>query len=41
MPKTLACVAAVLALADLGDQVVGHYGYGQGAQRPVPEWTGP
>lgn len=31
-------VAAVLALADLERGVVGHYGYGSGADRVVPEW---
>ncbi len=30
-------VAAVLALSDLGAGVVGHYGYGSGATRAVPE----
>jgi hypothetical protein len=34
-------VAAVLALSDLGRGVVGHYGYGSGASRPVPEWSNP
>jgi hypothetical protein len=30
-------VAAALALADLGQNVVGHYGYGEGASGPIPE----
>lgn len=34
-------VAAVLALADLRDGVVGHYGYGSGADRVLPQWLGP
>jgi hypothetical protein len=34
-------VAAVLALADLRGGVVGHYGYGPGADRVLPEWLGP
>lgn len=31
-------LAAVLAEADLSRGVVGHYGYGAGAQGPMPEW---
>jgi hypothetical protein len=31
-------VAAVLALADLGRGVVGHYGIGDGTERQLPEW---
>lgn len=34
-------VAVVLALADLREGVSGHYGYGPGADRVLPEWTGP
>lgn len=34
-------VAAVLALADLGDDVVGHYGYGTGASAPMPAAPAP
>lgn len=34
-------VIAVLALADLGRGVVGHYGYGAGATRSVPAWPHP
>ena len=34
-------VAAVLALADLQRGVIGHYGYGDGAQSALPEWTPP
>jgi hypothetical protein len=30
-------VAAVLALSDVGRGIVGHYGYGAGAQAPLPE----
>ncbi len=30
-------VAAALALVDLGQGVVGHYGYGDGASGPIPE----
>jgi Copper transport outer membrane protein, MctB len=31
-------VATVLALADLGRGVVGHYGVGDGTERQLPEW---
>jgi len=31
-------VASVLALADLGRNVVGQYGYGAGASKSAPEW---
>ncbi len=31
-------LAAVLALSDLGRSVVGHYGFGAGADRMLPEW---
>ena len=34
-------VAGVLATSDLGHDVVGHYGYGDGTDRPLPEWTPP
>jgi hypothetical protein len=34
-------VATVLAVADLLDGVVGHYGYGAGADAVLPEWLGP
>jgi hypothetical protein len=34
-------VAAILGLADLGRGVVGHYGYGNGASRLLPEWSQP
>ena len=34
-------LAAVLAESDLQRDVVGHYGYGPGAQRPLPEGPGP
>jgi hypothetical protein len=34
-------VAAVLALADLSRNVVGHYGYGAGAARSLPAWSIP
>ena len=34
-------VAAVLALSDLGRGVIGHYGFGSGATRDLPEWTPP
>ncbi len=34
-------VAAVLALAELGDGAVGHYGYGSGAQAVLPPWSPP
>lgn len=34
-------VATVLALADLREGVSGHYGYGPGADRVLPEWLGP
>lgn len=32
---------AVLALSDLGRDVVGHYGFGDGATAPAPEWWQP
>ena len=31
---------AVLVLGDLGQGIVGHYGFGSGADRAVPEWWG-
>lgn len=34
-------VAAVVGLSDLGRGVVGHYGFGAGAQRLLPEWSQP
>lgn len=34
-------VAAILGLSDLGRGVVGHYGYGNGADRLLPEWSQP
>jgi len=34
-------IATVLALADLGRGVVGHYGVGSGADRLLPVWTQP
>ncbi len=34
-------VAAVLGLSDLGRGVVGHYGFGNGADRLLPEWSQP
>jgi hypothetical protein len=34
-------VAAILGLADLGRNVVGHYGFGNGASRLLPEWSQP
>jgi copper transport outer membrane protein MctB len=34
-------VAGVLALADLGRGVSGDYGYGEGADRPIPEYWSP
>lgn len=34
-------VATILALADLRRGVSGHYGYGPGADRVLPEWLGP
>ena len=34
-------VAAVLGLSDLGRDVVGHYGFGNGAERLLPEWSQP
>jgi hypothetical protein len=34
-------VVALLALADLGRNVVGHYGYGEGATAPAPTWWQP
>lgn len=32
---------AVLALSDLGRGIVGHYGFGDGASAPAPEWWQP
>jgi hypothetical protein len=32
-------VASVLALQDLARGVVGHYGYGDGADAPIPQWA--
>ena len=29
---------AVLVLGDLGRGTIGHYGFGDGAERAVPEW---
>jgi hypothetical protein len=34
-------VTAVLALADLGRNVVGQYGFGAGAQKSIPAWSIP
>jgi hypothetical protein len=34
-------VAATLALRDLGRGLVGHYGYGEGADLVLPPWSGP
>lgn len=34
-------LAAVLGLSDLGRDVVGHYGFGAGAQRLLPKWSQP
>jgi hypothetical protein len=34
-------VSVVLATADAGTAKVGHYGYGNGADRALPAWTGP
>ncbi len=34
-------VAAVLGLSDLGRDVVGHYGFGNGAEGLLPEWSQP
>ena len=34
-------VAGVLALANLGRSVVGDYGYGDGADRAIPDWWAP
>jgi Copper transport outer membrane protein, MctB len=34
-------VAAVLGLSDLGREIVGHYGFGNGAERLLPEWSQP
>ena len=33
-------VSAVIGLEELADGTVGHYGYGSGASRSLPEWTG-
>jgi hypothetical protein len=41
LERTDGRTAAVLALSDLGRDVVGHYGYGDGATRPLPEWWQP
>jgi hypothetical protein len=41
LESTTGRLAAVLTQADLGQGVVGHYGYGPGAQRPLPEGPGP
>ena len=38
---TTGSVAAVLGLSDLGRGVVGHYGFGDGAKRLLPEWSQP
>lgn len=34
-------VSAVIGLQALADGAVGHYGYGSGATRSLPEWTAP
>lgn len=34
-------VATILALADAGDGLVGHYGYGSDADAVLPPWPGP
>ena len=34
-------VAVVLAVAESGEGKTGHYGYGSGADRPMPAWSGP
>jgi hypothetical protein len=34
-------VAGVLAVANLGRSVIGDYGYGDGADRALPEWWAP
>jgi hypothetical protein len=34
-------VSAVLALSDLGRDVVGQYGFGAGAQKSIPAWSNP
>ena len=34
-------VAAVLATAEAGESKVGQYGYGAGADAPLPAWSGP
>jgi hypothetical protein len=34
-------VAATLAVRDLGRGIVGHYGYGDGADLVLPPWSGP
>ncbi len=39
--RTSGEVAAVLALAELGDAEVGHYGYAPGADRVIPELSTP
>lgn len=33
-------VSVVIGLDEMADGVVGHYGYGSGASRSLPEWTG-
>jgi hypothetical protein len=32
-------VASVLALQELARGVVGHYGFGDGADQPLPQWA--
>jgi hypothetical protein len=34
-------IAAVLALSDLGRNVVGQYGFGAGAEKSLPAWSIP
>lgn len=34
-------VVSILALSDLGRDIVGHYGFGDGATAPAPEWWQP
>jgi hypothetical protein len=34
-------VAVVLATAQIAESEVGHYGYGTGADAPLPSWSGP
>jgi hypothetical protein len=38
--RTEGTIATVLALEDAGRGAIGHYGYGAGADRPLPEWDG-